>query len=106
MLMNFQNIEFLIRPVKPKDIPALNALAQTLYFANLPKHPAEMEEKVHRSGRSFKEKNLPGEFPEFFFVLVDNTDTLLGTSLIISKHGTPDDPHTYFQTFHRNYIQV
>ena len=96
--MNFQNIEFLIRPVKPKDIPALNALAQTLYFANLPKHPAEMEEKVHRSGRSFKEKNLPGEFPEFFFVLVDNTDTLLGTSLIISKHGTPDDPHTYFQT--------
>lgn len=98
MITEPQNFEFIIRPVKPKDIPALNALAQTLFFANLPKDPSEMEEKVHRSGRSFKEKNLPGEIPEFFFVLVDNTDTLLGTSLIISKHGTTNDPHTYFQT--------
>lgn len=96
--MDTNKFEFLIRPVKPKDLPALNALALTLFFANLPKDPSEMEEKVHRSGRSFKNKNLVGEIPEFFFVLVDNTDTLLGTSLILSKHGTPDDPHTYFQT--------
>ena len=96
--MELNKFEFLIRQVKPKDIPALNALARTLFFANLPKDPAEMEEKVHRSIRSFKNKNQQGEIPEFFFVLVDNTDTLLGTSLILSKHGTPEDPHTYFQT--------
>lgn len=96
--MELKNIEFIIRPVKNKDIPALNALARTLFFANLPKDPEEMEEKVHRSNRSFKGKLLPGEIAEFFFVLVDNTDTLLGTSLILAKHGTPTDPHTYFQT--------
>lgn len=96
--MDQKKFEFLIRPVKTKDLPALNALAQSLFFANLPKNPAEMEEKVLRSGRSFINKNLPNEIPEFFFVLVDNTDTLLGTSLIISKHGTPEDPHTFFQT--------
>lgn len=97
-MINPTNFEFIIRPVKPKDIPALNALAQTLFFANLPKDPDEMEEKVQRSIRSFNQSNLPREIAEFFFVLVDNTDTLLGTSLIISKHGTPEDPHTYFQT--------
>lgn len=96
--MDLKNFDFVIRPAKMKDIPPLISLAKTLHFANLPKIFEEMEEKVNLSNRSFSDKLLPREHAEFFFVLVDNHDSLLGSSLIISKHGTPEDPHTYFKT--------
>lgn len=88
---------FLLREVKREDLKRICDLAETFSLINLPSDERVLGEKIERSLRSFKGEASSLEDSEFFFVIEDTEKKkVVGTSLILSKHGTEDFPHTYF----------
>lgn len=90
-------MNFLLREVKMTDLPSIFDLASTFSLLNLPADERIIGEKIERSTKSFREDHLPVGDNEYFFVIEDiEKKKVVGTSLILAKHGTEDSPHTYF----------
>lgn len=88
---------FLLREVEPKDASQIFDLAETFPLLNLPPDDRIISEKISRSLKSFKGESSSPEESEYFFVIEDvEKKKVVGTSLILAKHGTEDSPHTYF----------
>ncbi len=89
---------FLIREATLADAAALVALARQIYSVNLPRERGVMEEQILRSQRSFR---LPSPVPDdslYLFVAEEiATGRVVGSSLIIARHGTPEAPHLYLR---------
>jgi len=84
---------FLIRSARPQDLQELAALARHLDTLNLPHDEAALESIIELSGRSFRGE-LPPQSARYLFVLCEpETGQVLGSSMIIAAHGTPQDPH-------------
>ena len=78
------------------EIKALTELASQFNLLNLPGDYSVIEEFVHRSIDSFAGK-LPKEKAQYIFALKEmESNRLVGTSMIIAKHGTPETPHLSF----------
>lgn len=92
---------FLLRSVRTDDLRGLMTLTSQFTLLNLPNNPDVLTEKVDRSIDSFGKK-LSALESEYLFV-VEDTDTgrIVGSSLIIGKHGTPKSPHVYFKILKR-----
>jgi arginine N-succinyltransferase len=88
---------FLMRPARLVDLPALMALAEFLDSPNLPHDEAFLRRRLERSERAFREPGPPDTEREYQFVLVDDGDEVVGTSAILSKHGTPAMPHLFLR---------
>jgi arginine N-succinyltransferase len=88
---------FLLRSARRSDLAAVRALANHLDSPNLPKDEAFLEARLLRSERSFALAGPPSAEAEYQFVLVDDTDEVVGTCAILSKHGTPDMPHVFLR---------
>jgi arginine N-succinyltransferase len=88
---------FLIREVEPKDIEDLYKLASMANFINLPRDRSLLVKKISRSQNSFKAKQkIPAEC-EYMFVLEDlESNRVVGSSIIMGQHGTPEEPHSFF----------
>jgi len=84
---------FLLRGAGRADLDAIFELARFLDSPNLPQDRDFLGARLERSERSFAEPGLPSADREYQFVLCDDTDRVMGTSAIISKHGTPLMPH-------------
>lgn len=88
---------FLIREVSESDLESLLRLASLLNLINLPRDKHELMKKIQRSKNSFRGKEQDPSKALYLFVLEDlKTKQIVGSSLIIGKHGTPDEPHVYF----------
>ncbi len=88
---------FLIREVSESDLESLLRLASLLNLINLPRDKHELMKKIQRSRSSFRGKELDPSKALYLFVLEDlKRKEIVGSSLIIGKHGTPDEPHVYF----------
>ncbi|MHB0775913.1 arginine N-succinyltransferase [Halomonas sp. WWR20] len=89
-----------IRPVQPRDLPALERLASsaTPRLTNLPAHRDRLEERVARSVRAMsREADFPGE-QAYTFVLEDlERDEVVGTASIRAQAGAHDAYYTYRQ---------
>jgi arginine N-succinyltransferase len=89
---------FLLREVKRRDLQSVYELADTFSLLNLPADERIIGEKIERSYKSFRGETSSPEESEYFFVVEDvEKKKIIGTSLILAKHGTEDFPHTYFQ---------
>ncbi len=88
---------FLMRGAIAADLPSLLELAALLDSPNLPHDDAFLRRRIARSERAFREPGPPGPEREYQFVLVDDGDAVVGTSAILSKHGTPELPHLFLR---------
>lgn len=88
---------FLMRPARRSDLPAIRELAELLDSPNLPDDEAFLRRRLERSERSFAEPGPPGVEREYQFALEDDSSRVVGTSAILSKHGTPSLPHLFLR---------
>ncbi len=89
---------FLLREAESRDINDLFALASNANFINLPRDKGQLAKKIAKSTASFKSRNVNPAQAEYIFVLEDGTKgRVVGTSMIVGQHGTPEEPHTYFE---------
>ncbi len=86
---------FLIRQAGPEDFEGVMRLAKILDSYNLPNDPRYVRQLLKVSQASFSGK-LPKEKAKYLFVLVQaRTGKIVGSSLVIAKHGTPGKPHLW-----------
>lgn len=96
-------MSFVVRAVKHDDLNQLFDLAKQFTLLNLPGDRKVLSKKIDLSTASFK-GNLNSENAEYLFVLEDVEEGLVvGSSLIMGKHGTNENPHSYFKILKKNH---
>ena len=94
--------KFVLRSARLEDLKDITDLAGQFSLLNLPADKKILTEKIERSTASFG-GDLRREEAEYLFVCEDlETETIVGSSLILAKHGTEDVPHYYFKIVKRN----
>src|SRR2546430_5516452 len=87
---------FKIREVFPEDLPGLHEVASHLDTVNLPSDRGILEKLIEQSKKSFNGQ-LDVFKREYLFVLFDDdTQKIIGTSMIHAQHGTRRAPHIFF----------
>jgi arginine N-succinyltransferase len=87
----------ILRPVAAEDLDDLLALAAQLDSVNLPNDRDFLAERIARSQRSFAGA-LPRDECVYTFVLEDtDAGRVVGTSLIVAKHGRPGAPFYWLE---------
>lgn len=90
-------MSFILRSVEERDIRDLQVLSSQFTMINLPNDTKVLAKKIEKSQRSFAGE-LKKEECEYIFVVEDTeTERVVGSSLIIAKHGTKEEPHFYFK---------
>jgi arginine N-succinyltransferase len=94
-------MNFLIRSVRLNDLKGLHDLAGQFSLLNLPADKKILSEKIERSVASF-EGDRERKRAEYLFVVEDvENETIVGSSLILAKHGTEEVPHYFFRLVKR-----
>jgi len=89
---------FLIRSVREDDLEPLYRLSELVYFINLPSDKELLKEKIQTSIKSFGDEIEDKFEREYIFVMENLLDhTLVGSSMVIARHGSPTSPHMYFK---------
>lgn len=88
--------EVLIREVRPRDLGALYQLAAHLDSVNFPQDRRRLQKLIALSRSSFRGTGVAPADRCFVFVL-ELAGEVMGASMIIAQHGTPDAPHIYFE---------
>ena len=95
-------MSFLIRAARIEDINPLVDLAKQFSLLNLPGDKKVITRKVEKSIESFTGE-LSKADSEYLFVVEDREEeTIVGSSLVMAKHGTEETPHSYIKIFKRN----
>jgi arginine N-succinyltransferase len=91
-------IPFLLREAVPTDAPQILRLSHLLDSINLPTEEADLAALIEQSVVSFRGQATSREAGAYLFVLEDvESHALVGTAMILAKHGTPDSPHFYLE---------
>ncbi|AZZ38076.1 arginine N-succinyltransferase [Bdellovibrio sp. qaytius] len=97
-------MSFIVRAVNKDDITQLTDLAKQFNLLNLPGDKKIITEKVNRSVASFAGE-LSKDKSEYIFVVEDvEEQAVVGSSLIIAKHGSEAVPHCYFKILKRDHF--
>lgn len=97
-------MSFVVREVRFEDLAQLMDLARQFSLLNLPADKKVLSDKINRSIQSFKGE-LAKPQSEYLFVMEDTEENLVvGSSLIMAKHGTDEIPHSYFKVLERNHV--
>ena len=97
-------MSFVIRPVQYDDLSQLVDLAKQFNLLNLPGDKKVIGEKIDRSENSFAGK-LPKNQSEYLFVVEDIEEKcVVGSSLVLAKHGSEEVPHSFFKIFKRDHF--
>jgi arginine N-succinyltransferase len=89
---------FLIREARPSDLKAVLGLAGHLNSYNLPADKNYVTSLLAASTKSFAGKAGRKEDARYLFVAEElKTKKVVGSSLIIARHGTPSLPHLSFK---------
>lgn len=95
-------MNFVLRSIQLGDLKGLMDLASQFSLLNLPADKKILGEKIERSVASFAGE-LPREKAEYLFVVEDlENEMIVGSSLILAKHGTEEVPHYYFRLVKKN----
>jgi arginine N-succinyltransferase len=90
-------IPFVVREARAADLAAVLRLSRLLDSINLPTEAGELRRFLDRSRASFRGR-LPRREAVYLFVAEERPRArVVGTSLIVAKHGTPEFPHFYLQ---------
>jgi arginine N-succinyltransferase len=94
-------MSFMIRPARLLDADSLAALASSLSargFLTLPERVDELERLIAVSEKSFRGGLKNPDEGRYVFVMEDlDKRRVVGSSLIVARHGTEELPHLYFQ---------
>ncbi|MGZ3689888.1 MAG: arginine N-succinyltransferase [Pseudobdellovibrio sp.] len=97
-------MSFIIRSVQTEDLQQLTDLAKQFNLLNLPGDRKVLAEKIARSQASFA-GDLPKDKAEYILVIEDTEENMVvGSSLIIAKHGNEEVPHCYFKILKRDHF--
>ncbi len=97
-------MSYLIRAVNHDDLQQLVDLARQFNLLNLPGDKKILSDKIDRSVQSFDGK-LPKHLSEYLFVIEDLEErVIVGSSLIIAKHGTDEVPHCFFKILKKDHF--
>ncbi|MFS4459039.1 arginine N-succinyltransferase [Bdellovibrio sp. HCB2-146] len=97
-------MSFIIRSVRHDDLSQLVDLAKQFNLLNLPGDKKVISAKIDRSEQSFAGK-LPKHQAEYLFVLEDVEEKqVVGSSLVLAKHGSDEVPHSYFKILKRDHF--
>ncbi len=97
-------MSFIIRAVTSHDVIQLTDLAKQFNLLNLPGDKKIITAKIACSEASFA-GDLPKEKSEYLFVLEDTEEKqVVGSSLILAKHGSDEVPHCYFKILKRDHF--
>ena len=97
-------MSFIIRPVSHEDLSQLVDLARQFTLLNLPGDRKVLSEKIERSIHSFSGKFAKSK-SEYLFVLEDVEEKqIVGSSLILAKHGTDESPHSFFKILKKDHF--
>lgn len=95
-------MNFILRNVRASDLKDLHSLASQFHLLNLPADKKVLSEKIERSLASFSGE-LDRKKAEYLFVVEDlEQQMIVGSSLIMAKHGNEETPHTYFKIVRKN----
>jgi arginine N-succinyltransferase len=95
-------MKFLLRGARRDDVKGLVDLASQFSLLNLPADKKILGDKVERSIASFGGELTKRE-AEYVFVVEDlEAEAIVGSSLILAKHGTEDVPHYFFKLIKEN----
>jgi len=90
-----------IRSAEPKDLAALQKLAHHLSSYNFPSDAAGLRRLIRVSVDSFSGKMRDRSSRIYLFVAQDiRSGHVIGSSMIIARHGTPRMPHLSFRVGH------
>ena len=96
-------MNFVMRPVNKKDLLQLIDLAKQFHLLNLPHDKLSLGKKIELSEQAFLGKLSKPE-SEYLFVLEDVEERrIVGSSLIMAKHGTEEIPHHYLKVLKKNH---
>jgi arginine N-succinyltransferase len=91
-------VPFLVREATPADAAQILRLARLLDSINLPTDKLDLLACIRRSVVSFRGKLRSRREGVYLFVLEEcATRRIVGTALLIAKHGTPESPHFYLE---------
>jgi len=91
-------MSFILRSVEERDIRDLQVLSSQFTMINLPNDSKALAKKIEKSQKSFAGEIKDKANAEYLFVVEDlETERVVGSSLILAKHGTKDEPHFYFK---------
>ncbi len=97
-------MSFYVREVMYDDLEQLTDLAQQFHLLNLPGDKKILSRKIDKSVESFA-GHLSKADSEYLFVLIDaDEQRVVGSSLIMAKHGTDEIPHSYFKILKRDHF--
>lgn len=97
-------MSFIFRAVRHDDLPQLVDLAKQFNLLNLPGDKKVLAAKVERSEKSFAGE-LEKKDAEYVLVLEDLEEKLIvGSSLIMAKHGSDDIPHSFFKILKKDHF--
>ncbi len=90
--------QFLIRSVREEDLDGLFALSKMVYFINLPADRKVLKAKIKKSRESFSGA-IEDKFAREYILVMENLEdnSVVGTSMVIARHGSPIEPHMYFE---------
>jgi len=88
----------LLREAKITDLSALEDFSGAQGFYNLPDDMNMLTKKIELSKKSFLESLKDINNAKYLFIAEDTeTSKVVGTSLLVAKHGSQRSPHFYFQ---------
>ena len=94
----------ILRDAQKRDLPGLRRLARVLDSVNLPDDPEALAAIVDRSERSFDGRIADPLARHYVFVAeAPRSGRLVGTSMVIAKHGTRESPCTFFNVTEREH---
>ncbi len=97
-------MNFITRAVRHDDLGQLFDLAKQFNLLNLPGDKRVLSAKIDRSEQSFAGK-LSKVDSEYVFVLEDLEEKqIVGSSLVLAKHGNENVPHSYFKILKRDHF--
>ncbi|MDP6979273.1 MAG: arginine N-succinyltransferase [Myxococcota bacterium] len=88
----------ILRPIEERDLGDLHTLAERLDSMNLPSNEAFLQARIERSQRSFAQELSADEPGVYVFVMEDDElGHVIGTSMVLAKHGIPGHPCYWFE---------
>lgn len=96
-------MSFIVRPVQHEDLSQLTDLAKQFNLLNLPGEKKILSHKIDVSVQSFAGKLSKADSTYLFVVEDIEEKIVVGSSLIMAKHGTDRIPHNYFKLLKRNH---
>jgi arginine N-succinyltransferase len=91
-------VPFLLREAILADVNPILRLSRLLDSINLPTEESDLTALIQQSTASFRGEIKDRKDGVYLFILEEHDSrSIVGTAMILAKHGTPESPHFYLE---------